>query len=654
MLVASIAADAFAAQVTLAWDPNTESDLAGYKLHYGTASGSYTVHLDIHNVTSYTVTGLTEGQTYYFAATAYDASGCESGYSNQVSYTVPAANAAPSIPATPTGPSSAAVNAAATFSTSASDPNNDTLTYRYDWGGGVIGNWGAASQSHTWTAAGHYGIKTQARDSRGAESAWSGGKTVIIIAIPQNQAPMADAGANQTVNSGAAVSLRGSGSDPENAVAAYRWRQTSGATVSLSNAESAQAGFTAPTLTTGTARLVFELQVTDAGGLTATDSVWVTVQPVAAGGKAPGSTLAPPDDPDDGADAGKSVSDDNDGGGVGLEEPAPDAPRLVAPVNDSVVNAAVILQTGPFTSLAAGAKHAQTRWQVYRDEDDACLLDIRSTSALTRFNVPKLVLDEGTPFFWRAQFIDSHGTASAWSDYETFSTQTTETDLNANGIPDAQEVPAAVDLDKDGVADSRQARVKSVKMEGTAVQIGVSIKESSTALAIESVESEDPQAPGLWASGKPASMPFGILNVKIAVAKPGDPAMVKLYFPEPVPAAGKWYEYYPSTDRWVDFSFFTEFASDRLSATIALRDGGSGDADGVANGIIIDPGGIGLVDDGSAGVSADSSGSGGGGGCFIDAVNGTGMDRVGLGALVFCAIMSWYRRTAAHPDREGV
>ena len=63
---------AFAAQVTLAWDPNTEADLAGYKIHYGNTSGSYSVHIDVNNVTTYAVTGLTAGQTYYFAATAYN------------------------------------------------------------------------------------------------------------------------------------------------------------------------------------------------------------------------------------------------------------------------------------------------------------------------------------------------------------------------------------------------------------------------------------------------------------------------------------------------------------------------------------------------------------------------------------------------------
>jgi len=180
IIVGIIASNALAAQATLAWDPNTESDLAGYRIHYGTASGSYTVHTDVHNVTTYTVDGLTVGQTYYFAASAYDTAGNESGYSNSVSYAVPAANGAPSAPAIPSGPASAVVNASASFSTSATDPNGDNLQYRYDWGGGVLSSYGAASQSHSWTAAGQYAVKAQARDSLGLESAWSSAKTVTI------------------------------------------------------------------------------------------------------------------------------------------------------------------------------------------------------------------------------------------------------------------------------------------------------------------------------------------------------------------------------------------------------------------------------------------------------------------------------------------
>ena len=205
IIIGVIASNAMAGQATLAWDPNTESDLAGYRVHYGTASGSYTVHTDVHNVTTYTVAGLTAGQTYYFAATAYDASGNESGYSNPVSYAVPGVNGAPTTPATPTGASSALVNTAIAFSTSATDPNGDSLQYQYDWGGGVLSGWGAASQSHSWAAAGQYAVKAQARDSLGLASAWSGAKTVVISQSPQNQAPAANAGSDQTVNAAAAT-----------------------------------------------------------------------------------------------------------------------------------------------------------------------------------------------------------------------------------------------------------------------------------------------------------------------------------------------------------------------------------------------------------------------------------------------------------------
>jgi type IV pilus assembly protein PilY1 len=74
-----------AAQIKLAWNANTESDLAGYKVYYGTSSKSYTGSVDVGNVTSYTLTGLTQGQTYYVAVTASNTSGSESGYSTEVS-----------------------------------------------------------------------------------------------------------------------------------------------------------------------------------------------------------------------------------------------------------------------------------------------------------------------------------------------------------------------------------------------------------------------------------------------------------------------------------------------------------------------------------------------------------------------------------------
>ncbi len=76
-------------QVTLTWDPNSEADLAGYKLHYGTSSGSYDQVVNAGNQTFGTISNLTSGQTYYISVTSYDTSGNESTNSNEVIYAVP-------------------------------------------------------------------------------------------------------------------------------------------------------------------------------------------------------------------------------------------------------------------------------------------------------------------------------------------------------------------------------------------------------------------------------------------------------------------------------------------------------------------------------------------------------------------------------------
>ncbi len=74
-----------AAQVTLGWDANPEPDIAGYKVHYGTSSRNYSTHIDVGKATTYTVTNL-QSVAYYFAVTAYNTSGQESGYSAEAVY----------------------------------------------------------------------------------------------------------------------------------------------------------------------------------------------------------------------------------------------------------------------------------------------------------------------------------------------------------------------------------------------------------------------------------------------------------------------------------------------------------------------------------------------------------------------------------------
>ena len=91
----------YAAEVTLQWDPNTEPDLAGYKVYYGNFSGEPYDGMDIAqgaspivvNLTDlddphhpeFTATGLDDDDVYYFVLTAFDTENLESDFSNEVS-----------------------------------------------------------------------------------------------------------------------------------------------------------------------------------------------------------------------------------------------------------------------------------------------------------------------------------------------------------------------------------------------------------------------------------------------------------------------------------------------------------------------------------------------------------------------------------------
>ncbi len=117
-----------AGQATLTWDANTEADLAGYKVYYGTSPSSYNTSINIGNVTTYSLT-LNDGATYYFAVTAYDTSNNESGYSNKVSKSLGVTNQPPV--ATISSPSEGAVFYAGevlNYSGSGTDPESGNLT----------------------------------------------------------------------------------------------------------------------------------------------------------------------------------------------------------------------------------------------------------------------------------------------------------------------------------------------------------------------------------------------------------------------------------------------------------------------------------------------------------------------------------------------
>jgi Fibronectin type III domain len=80
------AANPIQTSVKLVWDPSPDASVTGYRIHYGVASEQYTNSIVVGNLTSDTVPGLVSGVTYYFAITAYDATGMQSPFSNEISY----------------------------------------------------------------------------------------------------------------------------------------------------------------------------------------------------------------------------------------------------------------------------------------------------------------------------------------------------------------------------------------------------------------------------------------------------------------------------------------------------------------------------------------------------------------------------------------
>jgi hypothetical protein len=78
-----------ASNMILTWIPSTSPNVAGYTVYYGTIDGNSLSTLNAGNVTSVTISNLSAGATYYFAATAYTSRGNESALSTAIVAAVP-------------------------------------------------------------------------------------------------------------------------------------------------------------------------------------------------------------------------------------------------------------------------------------------------------------------------------------------------------------------------------------------------------------------------------------------------------------------------------------------------------------------------------------------------------------------------------------
>ncbi|MCU4716530.1 glucodextranase DOMON-like domain-containing protein [Halapricum hydrolyticum] len=163
-----------------------------------------------------------------------------------------------------------------------SDPEGQELTYEWvQIAGPDVDLSDAAAVQPTFTAPDvdeetelEFELAVTDPDSNSATA------TATVTVRPQsaNDAPIADAGEDRTVDPGEMVSLQAvSSEDPNGGTLSYQWEQTTGPDVELTGADSIGAAFKVPEVEEDTG-LVFELTVDDGQGKTATDSVTITVR----------------------------------------------------------------------------------------------------------------------------------------------------------------------------------------------------------------------------------------------------------------------------------------------------------------------------------------------------------------------------------------
>ncbi|MGD9228944.1 MAG: S8 family serine peptidase, partial [Desulfobacterales bacterium] len=293
----------------------------------------------------------------------------------------------------------------------------------------------------------------------------------------------------------------------------------------------------------------------------------------------------------------------------------PDTPELYLPLNgEADVALSAELETYPFLDQDEDG-HDLTQWQIGKqignpepcsDESftnsDYIVFDGTSDTQLTLFNVPDLLLDIGADYCWRARFTDTGEAISEWADPFSFSTigQSEEDQDPQNGIPDDQEADCL------GIFDPGEIPPDTVCVDTLVGNAQVGIEGSTNVTNIEAFSSVDPATIPENLTG--AELSIGLISFKAEVNPVGGIAEINFHSSEPLPVEAKWYKYDP-INGWQDYSAHIVFTSpDRKLFTLEFQDGGFGDLDGVANGVIIDPSGPGVA------IAAGGGGGGGGGG----------------------------------------
>ncbi len=269
---------------------------------------------------------------------------------------------------------------------------------------------------------------------------------------------------------------------------------------------------------------------------------------------------------------------------------------------------------GPDISL--GDSLAASEWQIstasnFNDNSKVFSKTLEKTTgaseiAYRRLAVPAAILVKATNYWVRTRQRDSNDLWSVWSAPLGFTTVAVDpNDLDGNGVDDRYQIAGYVDTNANGI-DDRQEGIRTLYDAQTGSAVG--IKTGSGKLTdLTSIPQTDLPAGLLPAN----TLPYGLFNFRVEKlpVNAASPATVHLtfHFPGTLPTDAKWYKYDLPGKVMIDITNDVRFNGSQ--AVLTLTDGGITDADGVVNGVIIDPGGPALPVANSTGNNSSSNNS---------------------------------------------
>lgn len=435
----------------------------------------------------------------------------------------------------------------------------------------------------------------------------SSGVTIEVAWL--NRPPVADAGPNINTVEEKEVMLDGSNStDPDDGLASYKWLQTKGPQVVLSDDTAVQPTFTAPDVDPEGLSLTFELTVTDNGGLLDTDFCIVNINWI---NQPPHAVVSPDQTVSEGQyvlmDAGASWDPDDtiasytwaqlEGPSVTLSDPNALSSGFIAP---DVGEGGASLVFSLTVEDGAGLK-----------DSTETLINITwvNQAPVAVAGEDKTVYPGDTVTLSAENSYDPDGDNLTFQWTQIHGVSTTLSDPAGPSpvfvaLPD-EEMPHVVVFqvmaeDPQGLKAKDQVSITILthpvsqfgpdvipKTTEDGYTLGIRQESGNTFTCLYTVSFTQEMTE---MENAPQSLPYGMFSICMKTANPADTQQLTFFLPEPLTEDYLWYGY--DETGWKTYPFTVNEAGTQASLTI--RDGGEADRDQAENGMILFTSGPGI------------------------------------------------------------